>query len=203
MRTICGQIAGRTAGASSWSLRITGCTKVLEGIILAALLHNPIPALSAIISPGQGVTLAWNRSTDPTVAGYNVYYGEVSGALTNEISAGSSTTATISGLIVGTTYYIAATTYTFRGVESALSSEVVYTVPTPLPVLQISVTPTGQFVLGVTGTVGQTYDIQATQDLENWTVIGAVTVGASGWAEFTDTNAANFSSRFYRAQQQP
>ena len=147
--------------------------------------------------------MAWNQSTDPTVAGYNLYYGEASGALTNEISAGAATNATVPGLIPGTTYYFAATTYSFTGVESAFSSEVTFTVPTPPPGMQISVTPTGQSVLSVTGTVGLTYDIQATQDLETWTVVGVVTVGAGGSADFTDTNATSFSRRFYRTQQQP
>jgi hypothetical protein len=45
--------------------------------------------------------------------------------------------------------------------------------------------------------------IQASRDLETWTVIGALTVGAGGWADFTETNAASFSWRFYRTRLQP
>jgi len=52
----------------------------------------------------------------------------------------------------------------------------------------------------VTGPVGHTYDIQATQDFVTWTVIGIVTMGASGTLNFTDTNAAAFSRRFYRTR---
>jgi hypothetical protein len=52
------------------------------------------------------------------------------------------------------------------------------------------------FVLN--GAAGHTYDIQATQDLANWTVIGTVTMGAGGLSGFTDTNSAGFSRRFYR-----
>jgi hypothetical protein len=203
MRTISARIASRAAAALRWSLPITGFPNVLGGVIFVALLHNPIQALSANISPGQSVTLAWNQSTDPTVAGYNLYYGEAGGALTNEISAGTATSVTISGLTPGTTYYFAATTYTFSGVESGFSSEASYTVPTPPSEVQISVTPTGQSVLSVTGPAGQTNDIQATQDLETWTVIGSATVGASGSVDFADTNAASFSRRFYRTQRQP
>jgi hypothetical protein len=69
-----------------------------------------------------------------------------------------------------------------------------------LPGIQFSVTPTRQFVLTVNGPVGHTYKIQATQDFKTWTVIGTVTVGASGSLNFTDTNAASFSRRFYRTQ---
>jgi len=33
-----------------------------------------------------------------------------------------------------------------------------------------------------------------------WTVIGTATVGATGSLDFTDTNAASFSKRFYRTR---
>ena len=81
------------------------------------------------------VTLAWNASTDPSVAGYNVYYGGASGAYTNEISVGNATNATISGLVQGTTYYFAATTYAASGMESPFSSEVSYLVPMNVPIV--------------------------------------------------------------------
>ncbi len=81
------------------------------------------------------VTLAWDASTDPTVAGYNIYYGGASGAYTNEICAGNATNATISGLVEGTTYYFAATTYAASGLESPFSSEVSYSVPVNAPVV--------------------------------------------------------------------
>ncbi len=159
-----------------------------------------LAALSQTVQAGQSVTLAWNRSTNPIVAGYNVYYGGASGTCTNEISAGNATNATISGLIPGTTYYFAATACAASGLESTFSSEVSYTVPI-LPGVQLRITPTWQFILTVNGPVGHTYDIQATQDFKIWTVIGTVTVGATGSLNFTDTNAASFSKRFYRTRE--
>jgi hypothetical protein len=71
-------------------------------------------------------------------------------------------------------------------------------VTTPSPGVQLRVTPTRQFILTVTGPIGHTYDIQATQDFITWTVVGTVTVGASGSLDFTDTNAPSFLKRFYR-----
>ncbi len=79
------------------------------------------------------VTLAWNASTDPSVVGYNVYYGGASGAYTNEICAGNATNVTVSGLVQGTTYYFAATTYSASGLESPFSSEASYLVPSNVP----------------------------------------------------------------------
>ena len=75
------------------------------------------------------VTLAWDSSTDPLVVGYNIYYGGASATYTNTISVGSATNVTISGLVPGTTYYFAATTYNAANLESAFSSEVSYLVP--------------------------------------------------------------------------
>jgi hypothetical protein len=83
----------------------------------------------------ESVTLAWNASTDPIVAGYNIYYGGASGTYPNEISVGNATNATISGLVEGTTYYFAATTYAASGMESPFSSEVPYLVPLNAPIV--------------------------------------------------------------------
>ena len=69
-----------------------------------------------------------------------------------------------------------------------------------VPGVQLRVTPARQFVLTVNGPIGHTYDIQATQDLKTWTVIGTVTMGTNGLSVFTDTNAASFSRRFYRTR---
>jgi hypothetical protein len=75
------------------------------------------------------VTLAWSASTDPNVAGYNIYYGGASHTYTNMIPVGNATSVTIPGLVQGTTYYFAATTYTTSGLESAFSGELAYLVP--------------------------------------------------------------------------
>ena len=132
--------------------------------------------------------------------GYNLYYGGASGTYTNVLNAGNVTNATVSGLIQGTTYYFTATTYNSSGVQSPFSNEVAYTVTTNASTMQLRVTPTRQFILTVTGPVGHTYNIQASQDLITWTIIGTLTMGASGSSSFTDTNAASFSRRFYRTQ---
>ncbi len=172
--------------------KITGLAKFLEGLLILAALGTTIQAAS--------VTLGWNASTDPLIAGYNIYYGGTSGTYTNQASVGLATTAVTSGLLVGVTYYFAATSYNAAGMESQFSGEVSYTVPVQPQRVQITAMPAGQFALTVAGTVGHTYNIQATQDFKIWTIIGSVTVGATGSLNFTDTNAASFSNRFYRTQ---
>ncbi len=171
--------------------KITGLTKFLGGLLILVALGTTVRAGSAAFS--------WNPSPDPIVAGYRVYYGTASGDYTGEISAGSATNATISGLIPGTTYYFAVTTYSSLDTESPLSSEVSYTMPI-LPGVHLGITSARGFILTVTGLIGHTYDIQATQNFIDWTVIGTVTLGAGGWLNFTDTNGAGFSRRFYRTR---
>jgi hypothetical protein len=168
-----------------------------------ALLFQSVQAFSTSMPAGPIVTLAWNQSADPAVAGYNIYYGGASGDYTNTINAGNATNAPVSGLVAGLTYYFAATAYDDVGDESVFSSEVSYTVPEALPIVQIRAAPAGMFTLLVTGPIGQTDEILATQDFAVWTVIGTVTVGAGGSLSFTDTNAANFSQRFYRTRGMP
>src|SRR5664279_5725365 len=95
--------------------------------ILGSFLFSVLFAVMQLSAFATGsVTLAWNASTDSSVAGYNIYYGGASGAYTNEICAGNATNATISGMAEGTTYYFAATTYAYSNMESSFSSEVSY-----------------------------------------------------------------------------
>lgn len=155
------------------------------------------------IQAAQSVTLAWDSSPDPTVVGYNIYSGVASGTYTNRVDAGNATTGNISNLVEGTTYFFAVTAYDASGLESDFSNEISFTVPEALPTLEIHGVTGGQFVFSVTGPVGTTYDIEATEKFTNWIMIGTVTLGAGGSVDFTDTNAANFPKRFYRTHQKP
>ncbi len=94
--------------------------EILAGILLALVLA--VPTVS-------GVTLEWDPSPDAWVAGYAVHYGTVSSNYTVRIDVGNQTSATISNLTAGVTYYFVATAYTADGQESLPSNEVAYTVP--------------------------------------------------------------------------
>jgi len=72
----------------------------------------------------QSVKLAWNASSDPTVTGYCVLYGTTSGTFTTSINVGNITTATISNLTAGVTYYFTVRSYNSQGVESSESNVV-------------------------------------------------------------------------------
>jgi hypothetical protein len=80
---------------------------------------------------------------------------------------------------------------------SILSSDRAATI-TVLPPVQIRMASNNQLVLAVSGQIGHTYYVMGTQTFADWTVVGKVTLGASGSQDFIDTNTANFSQRFYR-----
>ena len=184
--------AQQAIAVSQPRFKITGQMRFLAGLLILAALSLSVQAAS--------VTLAWNTTSDPGVAGYNLYYGRTSGNYTNKVSVGLDTSAVTSGLLVGVAYHFAATTYNAAGMESEFSGDVPYTVPAQPQDVQTRVMPVGQFGLTLSGTVGHTYNIEATQDFKTWTLIGTVTIDATGSLYFTDTNAGNFSKRFYRTR---
>lgn len=185
--------AGNVWGVAS---RIMRPAIVLGGILLLALLHNPAQAATS-------VTLDWTPSLSPNLAGYNIDYGVTNGIYTQMVNVGNVTNTTISGLTGGMTYYFAATAYNSNGLQSVFSGQASYTMPATLTELQIRAAPAGMLALTMTGPIGQTNEILATQNFEVWTVIGTATEGASGTFVFTDTNAANYLMRFYRTREIP
>jgi hypothetical protein len=185
------------------ALQIKGLARIIGFIMFSAVFLNSIQAFSAPVLRGSSVIMAWTPSPDANIAGYNIYYGVASQTYTEMISTGNLTNATVSGLVAGVTYYFAATAYDDLGQESDYSDEISYLVPKGLPAMQIQTVNGGDFTLTVIGLAGRTYDIEATPDFLAWTVIGTITLDAGGSLDFTDTNAANFPQRFYRAALKP
>jgi hypothetical protein len=75
----------------------------------------------------NSLTIGWDPSLDAQVIGYKVYYGTASGSYTNVVAVSNSTIATISNLVDGATYFLAATAVDAMGLESAFSNEAVFT----------------------------------------------------------------------------
>lgn len=146
----------------------------------------------------QSVTLAWDPSLDPVVVGYAVYYGTTSGDYTSRVDVGANTTATISGLQEGHTYYLTVVAYDILGEESAPSPEITYIVPGLL--VMNPGTGSGQTMnLSFPVAPGSSYDLQATTDLLSWTTIWQTgTSTSNAWVQFTDTQANPDPQRFYR-----
>jgi hypothetical protein len=72
------------------------------------------------------ITLEWDPNTEPDLQGYKVYWGFSSGVYLFSKDVGNQTTCTVTGLIVGKTYYFAVTAYNAVA-ESGYSNEIEYT----------------------------------------------------------------------------
>ena len=123
----------------------------LLGIGTVALL---LGSFSVAQAATQSVSLAWNVVSDPSVVGYNVKYGTSSGSYTQSLDAGSTTSATVSSLAAGQTYYFVVTARNAASQSSLASNQVSFVTtaaptptpvppsPTPSPTPKISPTPT-------------------------------------------------------------
>jgi len=81
------------------------------------------------------LTLAWDPSSDPSVAGYLVEYGTQSGLYSLQRDVGNVLQASIDALTAGTAYYFVVVAYDTTGHRSAPSNEVV---ATPISTASIS-----------------------------------------------------------------
>jgi len=75
------------------------------------------------------VALAWDPNTEADLAGYKIHYGNTSGSYSAHIDVHNVTNYTITGLVEGQNYYLAASAYDSSGNESGYSNEVSYSVP--------------------------------------------------------------------------
>ncbi len=153
--------------------------------------------LSGFMARGASrASLFWDANPDPSVVGYNIYYGGVSGVYTNMVSVSSATNTVISGLTEGQTYYFVVTDYDSFGDESPFSNEVSYLVPGILTIsgggtsgapirLQFPVAP------------GQQCQLQTSDDMMSWHTLWQTTAVANAWLEFDDPHV-HMLRRFYR-----
>lgn len=127
------------------------------------------------------ITLAWNASATPGVAGYKVYQGGASRAYTNTADVGNVRSNAVS-LARGATYFFAVTSYLPNGLESDFSNEVAYTAtnkpaaPTLTLTVDIASGPTinGPWTL-VTNLFAGSYPLTATNKFLTGTLTAVVT----------------------------
>jgi hypothetical protein len=101
----------------------------------------------------QSVTLAWDASVSPEVSGYIVRYGTTSGVYSVATNVGKVTSAPVTGLQAGQTYYLTVTATTSAGIESPPSNEATYLVPTAaLPTIALTA-PTANSTFSTPATI--------------------------------------------------
>ncbi len=155
-----------------------------------------------------------------SVTGYHLYVGVSSGHYSQTNDVGKVTSANVSDLDPGTTYFFAVSAYDALKLESVLSSEISYTVtpvfvqnailrPSALlsfpsgcstPQLQLTLNAQSQAVLTGTGPAGYGYDLLVSTDLRNWSVLTHLTMSPGGACRFIEPGIfwSNTPSRYYR-----
>jgi Fibronectin type III domain len=107
----------RNPHAPSWS-------KFLGGIASLLILSLSLGRAA------QSVTLAWDANSEPNIAGYKLHYGTAKGKPSQSVNVDKTkTTATVSNLNDGTTYFFTVTAYNIYKntlLESQPSNEVSY-----------------------------------------------------------------------------
>jgi hypothetical protein len=98
---------------------------VLAGSTNLSFTNMPAVFLRGVCNNLTGsVTLTWPPSADPTVMGYIVFSGTASQSYNSAVTVGNVTTATISNLTVGKTYYFKVMAYNSKLVLSLALSEI-------------------------------------------------------------------------------
>ena len=149
-----------------------------------------------VVKADSAVSLQWSPNADPSVVGYNIYYGGASRSYTNVVDAGVVPAANIGGLVEGKTYYFTVTAYDAFGGESDYSEETVYVVPGYLT-LSLGTNPGDPFQLRFPVAPSHWYELQVSQDLQNWNTIWQVVGISNTWVEF-DVPATGLTAQFFR-----
>ena len=142
----------------------------------------------------RSVTLRWELSPSPGVAGYYIYYGTQSGVYPQRLTLDDVGMAIIPGLSEGATYYFVVTAFNEFGDESEPSNEVTYLVPggvggagsagsvvLNMQHLQVPGFPKS-FAITSTGQVPGPWALEASEDLRSWRT---VTVGTNSSPNIT------------------
>ena len=155
--------------------------------MLFAILALTQESASAV----RSVSLQWELSPSPGVAGYYIYYGTESGVYPQRLTLDDVGMATIPGLEEGVTYYFVVTAFDESGDESEPSNEVPYTVPggiegvggvsLNMQQLQVADFPKS-FAITATGQTPAQWALEASEDLRTW---HTVTVGTNSSPNIT------------------
>jgi hypothetical protein len=139
--------------------------RILGGIVLLLIVSLSLGEAA------QSVKLAWDANSEPNIIGYVLRYGTSPGNPTQRINLGkNTTTATVSNLADGTTYFFTVTARNDLELESPPSNEVSYTTA-PLGAHKLTVingTGTGNYTEGTQVRVSANPP-SADQRFDGWT----------------------------------
>jgi len=103
---------------------------LIRSLASLVMLANLFFFCSSYAQAAAQVTLAWDASTSPGVAGYEISYGQTSGTYATQVDVGNQTSYTVTGLNDGAIYYFAAKAYNSgKTTWSGFSNQVSATIP--------------------------------------------------------------------------
>lgn len=181
--------------------RIIRNLKALTVMLCVAVIHQPGEAASQTIPGTYNASLSWDAHPDPTVIGYRIHYGTASGTYTGSVTVGKVTSMIIPGLASGVKYYFSMTAHIEGSDDSGYSNEVSY-----LPGIQttaIHFAANGDMTLSVKGLIGEEYDVEASENLKDWSVIDTVIMEDGGAMVVPDPDQDLYPKRFYRTSWEP
>jgi hypothetical protein len=144
----------------------------------------------------QTVTVAWNPPSTGA-AGYYVYWGSQSGVYTSVFDAGTNTTINVNGLQEGRTNFFMVVGYNSARLLGTAAPEISYLAP---GCLRLGGAPSSNgAVLSFPVTVGHSYAVEASTNLQTWTTIWqSGTSTSNAWVSCLDPQSRAYPERFYR-----
>jgi hypothetical protein len=106
---------------------------MLTRVALSAFFLLVAIVATAGAADASSLTVAWDPSADPNVAGYRVAFGVQSGVYATELDAGTQTVYQVDNLTGGVAYYFVVRAYDSVGNFSAPSQEVMGVAPLSTP----------------------------------------------------------------------
>lgn len=125
-----------TEAAAATSMPLSSASTTTASSAATSMMQKAFTLLQVlglrVTTEGSSVFLAWDALPSSELAGYNVYYGTVSGRYIQRKSVDrAANSLTIRALPVGTTYYFAVRAYNATGEETVFSQEVGISVGNP------------------------------------------------------------------------
>ncbi len=160
-------------------------------------------AVCPLTLAAQSVTLAWNPSPSPTVAGYMLYYGADGINFDSQMDAGTNTTWTVTGLEPGSTNYFEVVAYDANDNLSPPSNQIEYTVPNAAQTVTVLANPanaggvTGGGSFAASSSVTVTATANSGYTFANWTENGSAVSSSSSYTFTLSSNqtlVANFTA---------
>ena len=115
-------------GVKSITVPMTKTAEFFRLEIPAAVILPPSNLQTTTTGIPNAIGLSWSASATPGVTGYRIAYGLSSNALNESMAVGNLTSATLTGLLTGQTYFLSVIAITPAG-ESPLTGAVISTQP--------------------------------------------------------------------------